>query len=54
MPTEASIHIRNNIFLIGGPNQSHKVNFKELPVFLGKSSKKTFRVSLVNNFLRFF
>jgi hypothetical protein len=36
--------------LIGGPNQSHKVNFKEpLPV-MGKISKKTFRFISVNTF----
>ena len=38
------------IMLIGGPNQSHKVNFKEpLPV-KGKISKKTFAVCFVNTF----
>jgi len=36
--------------LIGGPNQSHKVNFKEpLPV-KGKISKRTFAVCSVNTF----
>jgi hypothetical protein len=35
--------------LIGGPNQSHKVNFKEL-LFRGKSSIKPFRVTFVKNF----
>jgi len=38
------------IMLIGGPNQSHKVNFKEpLPV-KGKTLKRTFAVSFVNTF----
>jgi len=36
--------------LIGGPNQSHKVNFKEpLPV-KGKTFKTTFAASFVNTF----
>ena len=35
--------------LIGGPNQSHKVNFKELPVE-GKSFSKNFGFLSVNNF----
>ena len=38
------------IMLIGGPNQSHKVNFKEpLPV-KGKISKRTFVFHFVNTF----
>ena len=39
--------------LIGGPNQSHKVNFKELPD-MGKSSNKKYRFVLVNNFFEDF
>jgi hypothetical protein len=35
--------------LIGGPNQSHKVNFKELPT-KGKVSNKKFRPTFVNLF----
>jgi hypothetical protein len=35
--------------LIGGPNQSHKVNFKE-PPRRGKSSSKNFCVSSVNTY----
>ena len=37
--------------LIGGPNQSHKVNFKELP-FEGKSFSKDFGFLSVNRFFR--
>jgi hypothetical protein len=37
--------------LIGGPNQSHKVNFKELPT-RGKVSNKKFRLPFVNPFFR--
>ncbi len=40
--------------LIGGPNQSHKVNFKEPAPLRGKISKKTFRFSAVNTFPEFF
>lgn len=36
--------------LIGGPNQSHKVNFKEPLPRRGKISKKTFRFFFVNTF----
>jgi hypothetical protein len=39
--------------LIGGPNQSHKVNFKELPD-LGKSSNKKFSLLSVNPFPEYF
>ncbi len=43
--------------MIGGPNQSHKVNFKELPAE-GKISNKNFRSPVVNlfseNFLKNF
>jgi hypothetical protein len=40
--------------LIGGPNQSHKVNFKEpLPV-MGKISKKTFHLLTVKTFSKYF
>jgi hypothetical protein len=35
--------------LIGGPNQSHKVNFKELPQ-RGKISSKNLCVSSVNTY----
>jgi len=38
--------------LIGGPNQSHKVNFKELLPFKGKRSKETVSIFSVNTFLR--
>jgi hypothetical protein len=40
--------------LIGGPNQSHKVNFKEPAPRRGKISKKTFGFSAVNTFPEFF
>lgn len=40
--------------LIGGPNQSHKVNFKEPAPRRGKISKKTFGFSVVNTFPEFF
>ena len=40
--------------LIGGPNQSHKVNFKEPLPLRGKISKKTFRFSAVNTFPEIF
>lgn len=36
--------------LIGGPNQSHKVNFKEPLPARGKISKKTFAFCSVNTF----
>jgi len=36
--------------LIGGPNQSHKVNFKEPPLVRGKISKRTFAFCSVNTF----
>jgi hypothetical protein len=36
-------------FLIGGPNQSHRVNFKE-PFPWGKRSKRTDRRTVVNHF----
>lgn len=36
--------------LIGGPNQSHKVNFKEPLPLQGKISKKTFAFCTVNTF----
>jgi len=36
--------------LIGGPNQSHKVNFKEPLPARGKISKKTFAFCFVNTF----
>ena len=36
-------------FLIGGPNQSHRVNFKE-PFPWGKRSKRTDRRTIVNHF----
>ena len=40
--------------LIGGPNQSHKVNFKEpLPV-KGKMFKRTFVICFVNTFPEIF
>ena len=39
--------------LIGGPNQSHKVNFKELPL-RGKISSKNFYLTVVNTFLENF
>jgi hypothetical protein len=39
--------------LIGGPNQSHKVNFKELPD-MGKSSNKKDRCAAVNTFFEDF
>jgi hypothetical protein len=40
--------------LIGGPNQSHKVNFKEPLPLKGKISKKTFGFSAVNTFPEIF
>lgn len=53
MLTEVSIVFE---LLIGGPNQSHKVNFKE-PPFRGKRISRNFFFSSVNsfseNFLRF-
>jgi hypothetical protein len=39
--------------LIGGPNQSHKVNFKELPDE-GKISSKVFLSTPVNYFSNYF
>jgi hypothetical protein len=36
--------------LIGGPNQSYKVNFKEPLPAMGKISKKTFPFLFVNTF----
>ncbi len=39
--------------LIGGPNQSHKVNFKELPE-VGKSSIRNYRFASVNTFFELF
>ena len=39
--------------MIGGPNQSHKVNFKELPAE-GKSFIKIFLASFVNTFSKDF
>jgi hypothetical protein len=36
--------------LIGGPNQSHKVNFKEPLPLKGKMFKRTFAFSSVNTF----
>jgi hypothetical protein len=45
MPTGAGILE----FLIGGPNQSHKVNFKE-PPHRGKISSKNLCVSSVNTY----
>ena len=36
--------------LIGGPNQSYKVNFKEPPLERGKISKRTFAFWSVNPF----
>jgi hypothetical protein len=38
--------------LIGGPNQSHKVVFKELPELGGKVSRKMVGLGLVNDFLQ--
>ena len=40
--------------LIGGPNQSHKVNFKELLPFMGKIAKRSFAFCFVNTFPEFF
>jgi hypothetical protein len=40
--------------LIGGPNQSHKVNFKEPLPARGKISKKTFAFCFVNTFPEIF
>jgi hypothetical protein len=40
--------------LIGGPNQSHKVNFKEPVPVKGKISKRTFAFCSVNTFPEFF
>ena len=39
--------------LIGGPNQSYKVNFKEPPLVRGKISKRTFAFCSVNTFPEF-
>ena len=39
--------------LIGGPNQSYKVNFKEPPLVRGKISKRTFTFCSVNTFPEF-
>ena len=41
------------IMLIGGPNQSHKVNFKELLPFMGKIAKRSFAFCFVNTFPEF-
>ena len=38
--------------LIGGPNQSHKVNFKEPVPLKGKIANRSFRFSFVNTFSR--
>jgi len=51
---EADITFSNYIeLLIGGPNQSHKVNFKELPD-KGKRSNKKDRCAVVNIFFEDF
>lgn len=50
IPTEVGIVFE---LLIGGPNQSHKVNFKELPR-RGKISSKNFCLTVVNTFLENF
>ena len=47
---EGSHRILSGIMLIGGPNQSHKVNFKEPPLKRGKISKRTFAFCSVNPF----
>jgi len=40
--------------LIGGPNQSHKVNFKERFLLEERVSKKNFFETIVNTFFRLF